>query len=317
MNRPDLPAGIPPYRCPRFLIGGHLQTIYPKLLQSPAPAYRRELLPDSSGTEQAAYDFVDAPDPAAPLVVLFHGLEGSSRSHYAVELMLAVQRLGWHGVVAHFRSCGGVAAKQKMYHSGDSPEIAHMLGLLAGRYPELYAVGVSLGGNALAKYLGEQGSAALPQAAAAVSAPLDLPASGAAFEHGLTRLLYTRYFLTSLLPKVPPPPGLRIRTLADFDNAYTAPLNGFADKDDYYRRAAAKPLLHGIRVSTLLLNARNDPFLPGRFLPRENEVSEQVYLLQPEQGGHVGFVSGSGAGHLRWLPEAVLRFFQNARNGVR
>ena len=192
------------------------------------------------------------------------------------------------------------------------------MGVLGGRFRRIYAVGISLGGNALAKYLGEQGragQAAVPQAAAAVSAPVDLPASAAALEHGLPRLLYTRYFLNSLLPKVPPLPDVRIRTLGDFDNAYTAPLHGFADKDDYYRRSAAKPYLRDIAVPTLLLNARNDPFLPARFLPTANDVSPHVCLLQPEQGGHAAFVSGGGRGHLRWMPQTVLRFFELASDG--
>ncbi|EFE49444.1 hypothetical protein NEIELOOT_01786, partial [Neisseria elongata subsp. glycolytica ATCC 29315] len=122
-------------------------------------------------------------------------------------------------------------------------------------------------------------------------------------------------FLNSLLPKVPPLPDVRIRTLGDFDNAYTAPLHGFADKDDYYRRSAAKPYLRDIAVPTLLLNARNDPFLPARFLPTANDVSPQVCLLQPEQGGHAAFVSGGGRGHLRWMPQTVLRFFELASDG--
>ena len=317
MDNRKLPANLPPLHSPLWLPGGHLQTVYAKLLQRTPPPYRRELLPDSGGSEQAAYDFVDAADAEAPLVVLFHGLEGSSGSHYAVEMMHAVRERGWHGVVAHFRSCGGVPAEKK-YHSGDTREIAHMLGLLATRYRRIYAVGISLGGNALAKYLGEQGragQAAVPQAAAAVSAPVDLPASASALEHGLPRLLYTRYFLNSLLPKVPPLPDVRIHTLGDFDNAYTAPLHGFADKDDYYRRSAAKPYLCDIAVPTLLLNARNDPFLPARFLPTANDVSPQVCLLQPEQGGHAAFVSGGGRGHLRWMPQTVLRFFELASDG--
>ncbi len=320
MSAPDSAAflnQLPPFHSPRWLAGGNLQTLYAKLLQSPPPAYRRELLPDSTGREQVAYDFIDAANPDAPLVVLFHGLEGGSGSHYAVALMQEVAARGWHGVVAHFRSCGGVPSKA-MYHSGDTPEVAHMLKLLAARYRQIYAVGVSLGGNVLAKYLGEQGRLqqnTLVRAAATVSAPLDLPAAGHTLEHGLPRLLYTRYFLSTLMPKVAAQPGLRIRSLADFDNAYTAPLHGFADKDDYYRRAAAKPFLPDITTPTLLLNAQNDPFLPGRFLPTADEVSDSVYLLQPANGGHVGFVSGSGRGHLRWMPQAVLSFFdwQNSR----
>lgn len=305
-------AQLPPLHTPRWLRSGNAETLYAKALQMPPPVYRRELLPDSSGRERVAYDFVDAADPQAPLVVLFHGLEGSSHSHYAAALMTAVRDHGWNGVVAHFRSCGGVAA-QTMYHSGDTAEAAHMLSLLAERYPLVFAAGVSLGGNVLAKHLGEQGRLkrqAVPRAAAAVSAPVDLPAAGEALEHGLPRLLYTRYFLSTLLPKMPYPPPKKIRSLGEFDNVYTAPINGFADKDDYYRRSMCKPYLRDIAVPTLLLNARNDPFLPGAFLPSESEVSEQVYLLQPPQGGHVGFVSGSGRGHLNWLPQTLLRFFE-------
>lgn len=307
MDNRKLPANLPPLHSPLWLPGGHLQTVYAKLLQRTPPPYRRELLPDSGGSEQAAYDFVDAADAEAPLVVLFHGLEGSSGSHYAVEMMHAVRERGWHGVVAHFRSCGGVPSK-RMYHSGDTREVAHMLNLLAQRYRELYVVGWSLGGNVLAKYLGEQGAAALPKAAAAVSAPVNLNAAGEALQHGLPYLLYTPYFLHTLLTKVPKS-DKKIRSLGAFDNAYTAPIHGFADKYDYYTQASAWPWLPKIEVPTLLLNAKNDPFLPPQYLPTERDVSPQVYLLQPEQGGHCAFVSGEGRGHLQWLPQTVLAFF--------
>lgn len=295
---------------PRWLRGsGNLQTVYAKSLQRAAPDYRRELLPDSYGVDVAAYDFIDG-RPDAPCVVLLHGLEGSSRSHYAVELMHAVQRKGWNGVVAHFRSCGGVSS-QRMYHSGDTREVAHMFGVLARRYDVLYVMGVSLGGNVLAKYLGECKQAALPKAAAVVSSPVDLQAAGRALEKGLPRLLYTPYFLHTLLPKARHDKRIRIRSLGDFDNAYTAPMHGFSDKDDYYIRASAKPFLKDIAIPTLLLNARNDPFFPPEYLPTASEVSKQVYLLQPEHGGHCGFVGGEGRGHLHWLPETVLAFFES------
>ncbi|MDO4433246.1 MAG: alpha/beta hydrolase [Alysiella sp.] len=293
---------------PLWLWSGNAQTLYAKTLQRPAPPYRRELLLDSYGEDQVAYDFVDAADVHAPCVVLFHGLEGSSHSHYATELMHAVRKFGWHGVVAHFRSCGGVPSK-RMYHSGDTREIAHTLNLLSQRYPNVYAVGVSLGGNALMKYLGEQGNNAVPRAAAAVSAPVNLPASGHALIHGLPKLLYTEYFLKTLMNKVPHTPTQKIRHLGDFDDAYTAPMHGFANKDDYYRRAAALPFLKHIATPTLLLNARNDPFLPAPYLPTLADVSPYVYLLQPQHGGHVAFVSGTGRGHLRWLPETLFNFF--------
>lgn len=316
----ELATRLPAYRAPRWLRGGHAQSIWPKFIQPPPPAYRRELLPDSTGQTTVAYDFIDAADPAAPLVVLFHGLEGDSRSHYARALMHAVRRRGWHGVVAHFRGCGGTENHAPVYyHSGDSAEIAHMLALMAGRYPLIYAAGVSLGGNALAKYLGEQGSRAQPRAAAAVSAPLDLAAASRSLERPLSKALYAPYFFQSLKPKAAavrhrfPQAGhaavQAARSLRDFDEAFTAPVHGFADADDYYRRASAKPLLRSIAVPTLLLNARNDPFLPASALPRPHETAPCVSLLQPGEGGHAGFPA---ARHLDWLPETLLYYFELA-----
>ncbi len=312
-----MPAtALPPLHTPRWLRGGNLETLYAKTLQAPPPAYRRELLPDSTGQTLVAYDFIDSPRADAPLVVLFHGLEGSSRSHYAVALMNAVAARGWHGVVAHFRGCGGVPNTAPVYyHSGDSREIGFMLQTLAARYPAIYAAGVSLGGNALAKYLGEQGRAAIPQAAAVVSAPVDLTAAGRRFDKGTTRLLYTRYFFNTLLPKARAfdfhsDALSRCKTLSDFDDAFTAPLHGFQNAADYYRRASCKPLLPAIETPTLLLNAVNDPFLPPEALPGAKEVSSAVTLLQPAHGGHVGFVSGRGRGHLNWMPQTLLAYFE-------
>ena len=314
-----MPAtALPPLHTPRWLRGGNLETLYAKTLQAPPPAYRRELLPDSTGQTLVAYDFIDSPRADAPLVVLFHGLEGSSRSHYAVALMNAVAARGWHGVVAHFRGCGGVPNTAPVYyHSGDSREIGFMLQTLAARYPAIYAAGVSLGGNALAKYLGEQGRAAIPQAAAVVSAPVDLTAAGRRFDKGTTRLLYTRYFFNTLLPKARAfdfhsEALSRCKTLSDFDDAFTAPLHGFQNAADYYRRASCKPLLPAIETPTLLLNAVNDPFLPPEALPSTKEVSPAVTLLQPAHGGHVGFVSGRGRGHLNWMPQTLLAYFERA-----
>ena len=319
MNRNNFPQ-LPAYRPPFWLRGGHLQSIWPKLVRIGSQAYRRELLPDSLGATEVAYDFVDGKRPDAPLLMLFHGLEGSSASHYASALMFAAQRHGWHGVVAHFRSCGGVENRAPVfYHSGDSAEVAHMLQLMHSRYPRIFAVGISLGGNALAKYLAEQGSRAIPQAAAVVSAPLDLTAASHRLERGLSKLLYAPYFLRSLLPKAaacaarfPHIDAAAVQAaanLTDFDNAFTAPVHGFADAADYYRRASAKPLLHQIAVPTLILNALNDPFIPAESLPQASDVSSSVTLLQPEYGGHAGF---PGTADLDWLPDTVLRYFDLA-----
>lgn len=316
---------FPHYPAPIWLKGGgHLQTIYPKVLALPSVSYRRELLRDSTHETAVAYDFIDAPQANAPVVVLFHGLEGSSHSHYALSLMDAVKQKQWHGVVVHYRGCGGVVNQShKAYHSGDSLECEWMLQQLRQRYPnqKLYVMGVSLGGNMLAKYLGEAQNLAIPDAAAVISAPLDLTMASVALEKGLSKKLYAPYFLRSLLPKAKHEqqqgqhPHLRwddllaSSGLKDFDQHYTAPVHGFDNADSYYRLSSAKPVLRHIQIPTLIINAQNDPFLPPKALPTAADVSECVTLYQPHHGGHVGFVSGLFPGNLQWLPQTVLTFF--------
>jgi uncharacterized protein len=315
----------PAYRAPHWLPGGHAQTIYPLLIKAPSPAYRRERWATPDG-DFIDLDWLDGPNEA-PLLLLFHGLEGSSASHYARALMVAVQARGWAGVVAHFRGCSGELNRlARAYHSGDSDEVDWVLRRLRERFPtrRLYAVGVSLGGNALLKWLGERESVAgdVIAAAAAVSAPLDLAACGHHLGRGFNRV-YTAHFLRTLkknaAQKLVRFPGIfdghrmaGARTLYEFDDVVTAPLHGFLGADDYWRRASAKPLLRGIRVPTLLLNARNDPFLPAHVLPGPDEVSSSVVLELPHEGGHVGFVAGSLPGRLDWLPQRLLHFLEHA-----
>jgi len=317
------------YRAPRWLPGGQAQTVYAALF-APCPriTYRRERWDTPDG------DFVDLDwtvnpsperrriDSTVPLVVLFHGLEGSSRSHYALALMAEVARRGWRGCVVHFRGCSGELNRlPRAYHSGDSAEIDWVLRRLKLRAPRLHAVGVSLGGNALLKWLGETGADAhaIVEKAAALSAPVDLMAAGNALDRGLNRV-YVRHFLATMkkkaLEKLKHCPGLynaaRVRaayTLREFDDAVTAPLHGFAGVDDYWTRASAKSRLDRIGVPTLMINARDDPFLPCGALPAPQEVSPSVVLEQPEHGGHVGFIDGPFPGHLNWLPQRILEFF--------
>jgi predicted alpha/beta-fold hydrolase len=315
------------YRAPRWLPGGHLQTIWPALFSRPvpgeAPTYRRERW-DTPDGDFVDVDFIDAADPAAPLLVLFHGLEGSSRSPYALAFAHRAVTLGWAYAVPHFRGCSGELNRApRAYHSGDFEEIGWVLARLrAGRQNPLLAVGVSLGGNALLRWAEEAGdsAAATARAVAAVCAPVDLAAGGHAIGRGFNRQVYTRMFLRTMKPKAllkwQQHPGLfdrerllRARTLYEFDNLFTAPLHGFKDTDDYWSRASAKPHLRRIRIPALVLNARNDPFVPARSLPGPQEVGPCVTLWQPAHGGHVGFARGRFPGHGQTLPEAVTDWF--------
>jgi predicted alpha/beta-fold hydrolase len=258
------------------------------------------------------------------MLVLFHGLEGSSDSHYAQAFAdwAAVHDLNF--ALPHFRGCSGeLNHAPRAYHSGDHEEIDWVLKRLRDDHlakggQVMVAAGVSLGGNALMRWAAEQGTAALQKAdaIASICSPLDLAQSGHAIGRGLNRQIYTRMFLRSMKPKamakLKQHPGLfdaqkllAARDLYDFDNVFTAPLHGFKDTDDYWSQASAKPLMKNIRLPALALNARNDPFVPASSLPKQIEVSKTVTLWQPEEGGHVGFAQGSWPSHVRGLPDAV------------
>jgi len=317
------------FRGPRGLPGGHLQTIWASLfarrVHGPRPVYRRERWATPDG-DFVDVDFQPASDPAAPWLVLFHGLEGSSRSHYAEAFADVAGRQGWHYAVPHFRGCSGeLNLAPRAYHSGDYEEIGWMLGRLrerAGR--PLHAVGISLGGNALLRWAEEAGEAASAtvHAVAAVCSPVDLAAGGHAIGRGLNRRLYTPYFLRTMKPKAMAKwaqhPGLfdrerlaAARDLYEFDNLFTAPLHGFRNTDDYWSRASAKPYLSRIRVPALVVNARNDPFIPASSLPRQADVGPCVRLWQPAHGGHVGFPAGGFPFHVRAMPEAVVDWLRH------
>jgi predicted alpha/beta-fold hydrolase len=310
------------YLAPRWLPGGHLQTIYPaKCIARPRVAYRRERWSAPDG-DFVDIDFIDG-TPGQPFLVLFHGLEGSSDSHYARALMAHIAALGWSGAVPHFRGCSGeLNHAPRFYHSGDAQEvdwIVRRLATYSGRHQasKFYAAGASLGGNALLRWLGEsQHEAAIVDAACAVSAPLDLAGGGNALSRGFN-MVYTRSFLQTLKPKClqklqqfpdlfDREAMLRARNLYEFDNIVTAPLHGYRDTDDYWNRASAKHVLTDIQVPTLVLNAQNDPFLPAALLPRS--ASACVTLEYPFEGGHVGFAAGALPGSIAWLPQRITRF---------
>ncbi|MDR2173754.1 MAG: alpha/beta fold hydrolase [Burkholderiales bacterium] len=316
------------YVCPRWLVGAHAQTVWPVIQPRASVAWLRERVttPDHDFWD---FDWLDAPAKEnAPLVILFHGLEGSSRSHYACSMMAAVARRGWRGVVPHFRGCGGeINVTPRAYHMGDYSEIDAMLGAIHSRIPKKttrYAVGVSLGGSALLNWLGRHGKAATNTlaAAAAISTPIDVEQSAKAFDEGFNRL-YERNFMITLKhkarviaqrypDKVDPHKIAAVRTLTDFDDAVTAPLHGFENVTDYRRRASSRPWLNAIETPTLLLNALNDPLVPAGSLPDEKETSPCVWIERPNEGGHAGFpVAGFSAASTScaWMPQRVLTFF--------
>jgi uncharacterized protein len=318
---------LTPYRAPHWLPGGHLQTIYAYCLPQPHFfEFRRQRWETPDG-DFVDLDWLDEFGSTA-LIVLFHGLEGCSRSHYALSLANELRRQNCPGVIVHYRGCSGEANRlARSYHAGDSAEVGWILRRLRDENPQrrLYVAGISMGGNDLLKWLGEEGSSAVKiiDRAAAVSAPLDLRSAAQRLDVGWNKQIYTRDFLRGMRRKVLAkisthelelnPSSVRAaRTFREFDNLYTAPIHGFKDAEDYWMRSSSKPWLKGIRVPTLVINARNDPFFPADALPAPEEVSNAVTLEYPESGGHVGFVSGHFPGHLGWLPRRILQFFLNS-----
>jgi predicted alpha/beta-fold hydrolase len=314
------------YRAPWWLPGGNAQTIYAAKFATrylgAKPTWYRErwITPDS--------DFIDVDwrlptemENDAPLLVLFHGLEGSSQSHYAEAFANETQKRGWRMAVPHFRGCSGeINWAPRAYHSGDHGEIGWILQKMRDQHKgAICAVGISLGGNALMCWAGEMGYAAtsVVNAVASICSPLDLTASGHAIDRGLNKHIYARMFLQTMKPgamaKLQQYPGLfdakqllAAHTLYEFDDVFTAPIHGYRNTDDYWHRASAKPRLQGIRLPALVLNAQNDPFVPASSLPTQSQVSKTVTLWQPKAGGHVGFASNQFPTNLKPMPEAVL-----------
>jgi predicted alpha/beta-fold hydrolase len=298
-----------------WIPGPHLRTLWGKFFRraDPVPT-RRERWETADG------DFLDLERldarPGAPRLLLLHGLEGTSRSHYAQGTLAEARRRGWGADMLIFRSCGGELNRtRRFYHSGETTDLALVVERVAAEHPNspLVLAGFSLGGNVLLKFLGERGSDLPPQvhAAAAVSVPYDLGRGSRHISRGFARV-YERHFLRSLRRKayaklerfpdlVPREHVDRARTLWDFDDVVTAPVHGFAGAADYYSRSSAIRFLGGIRVPTLLLSAVDDPFLPAAVLDNVGAAARGNPALQVEfieRGGHVGFISG----RVPWRP---------------
>lgn len=313
---------VRPFCVAPWLTSPNAQTIAGRLLR---PRGRVELLRERIETPDGDFvdiDYAQVPAPrSAPVVLVLHGLEGSTRRGYMLTTYRTLAARGLRSIGLNFRSCSGEPNRlPRLYHSGDTTDLRLVLDHLATRFPDtpMAAIGYSLGGNVLLKYLGEAGGAAAARlkAAVAVSVPFDLSAGAGKLEHGMGRL-YTWFFLRSLRRKVTEKLAKRTdalaaangaydqdrlrkaRTFRQFDDTFTAPLNGFSDAGDYYRRSSSATFLAGIRLPTLLLHSRDDPFLPADALPLA-AAADNPYITAEftERGGHVGFIGGGSP----WAP---------------
>lgn len=294
-----------------WLPGPHLQTMWPtfsrKRVQVPLQRERIEL---SDG------DFVDldwsGQSTSQPIALILHGLEGSANSPYARGMLARINQNGWRGVVMHFRGCSGEPNRMlRAYHSGKTEDVAEVVGILRAREPHtpIVAMGFSLGGNVLLKWLGETGNQNPLVAAVAVSVPFELAKSAARLQKGFSRV-YQRHLLNSLCEKMKTKAHLQntfagfpdlaaLQNIYQFDTSITAPIHGFESAEDYYEKSSSRQFLKKITVPTLLVHAKDDPFMTPEVIPERQELSPSVEIVVTEQGGHVGFIGGG----LPWRPQ--------------
>ena len=316
------------FQAPRWLQNRHVQTMFTSLPWAFRwrPRLRRETL-DLPDGDVTAIDWVEAPEDipdSAPLLVILHGLESSSGSPYARMLMQAASTRGWRSCVLHFRDCGDYRNRlPRRYHAGETNDLRHFLRYLvrSGETAPIFAAGYSLGGNVLLKYLGESRDDTPLAAAAAVCVPLDLHQCAEALNIGFSKV-YQRYLLRNMKRSVERKfdrhtaafdwdRAMRAQTFAEFDDAVTAPLHGFSGMQDYYDRCSSVHYLKSISVPTLIVNARDDPFMSPAVLPGSDKLSERVCLEIAETGGHVGFVEGGTPWRpTYYLPPRLIGFFQ-------
>ena len=309
------------FRAAWWLSSPHLQTIWPTFFRiSPGVDLDRERVELDDG------DFIDLDSttrPEGPRLLILHGLEGCSRSHYVRGLLAAMHERGWRATAMNFRSCSGELNRlPRTYHSGETGDLARVVAHLRRREPHtpLCVAGYSLGGNVVLKWLGEQGEKAEVDAAVAVSVPFVLEVAAARLSRGISRV-YQWYLLRLLQRKIAnkfrewerPPvdlSGYRTwRTMRAFDDAVTAPLHGFRDAQAYYRLSSARRYLGTIARPTLILHARDDPFMSEAVIPGAEEVSASTTLELSEKGGHVGFIGGASPARAEyWLERRIPEF---------
>ena len=305
----------------RLLRNRHLQTLFPNVFyRRPRVQVHRERLELPDG------DFIDVDWTSGdhgPIVIVLHGLEGSIKSRYAMRIMQRIHQMGLRGALPHFRGCSGEPNRLSIgYHSGFTQDLEYFTGLLKQREPQtpLAAVGYSLGGNVLLKWLGESPHADRLVTGVAVSVPFDLADASRVIELGMSRIykwsLLGRMRRSSIRKfrqvnaPIPLPDIDKIRTFREFDEKLTAPLHGYRDADDYYARCSSRFFLKNIRVPTLILHSADDPFMSPASLPRKDELSPAITLELSHKGGHVGFVNGSLLHPNMWLGERISSHLQ-------
>lgn len=323
------------FRPARWLPGAHGQTMWPQLARSRRLVdVEREALPTPDGDELLLDRLRGEAAPGAPRLMIFHGLEGSSFSSYAQGMLEGARRKGWAATAMNFRSCARRLddrrswipnKRPRLYHSGETGDLELAIERAAEAEPErpLLAFGVSLGGNALLKWLGDHPDQRLVTAAATLSVPYDLSAASGYLKRPAGRL-YFRHFhktlsakldhLVALFPEAPVDleATRRARDFVAYDQAATAPLHGFAGAADYYERCSSLAVLDQIGAPTLCVSARDDPFLPPEVLDEaRRRASSSVELVVTEGGGHVGFLSGASPLSPRyWAEELALRWLE-------
>lgn len=314
-----------------WLPNSHLQTIWPVIcrgeIKNLALERERIELPDGDFID---LDWCDKNKTGHPIVLILHGFEGSIESHYAKGMMLSLQQHHWRGVFMHFRGCSGEPNRlPRGYHSGETHDVAEIVKIIKEREPQVLiaAIGYSLGGNVLLKWLGETGEANSLCAGVAISVPFELHKAAAKINQGFSRF-YQWYLVKCarerLLEKfqhIPPPFDSEMLTeiegLKDLDGKYTVPMHGFSSIDEYYTTASSRQYLASIKIPTMLVQAKDDPFMTEDVIPNENEISPFVKLEITESGGHVGFISGSVPWRPQyWLEERVPEFLKEYLKGV-
>lgn len=312
------------YRAPLLFSNPHVQTVYPTLFRKvTGVTYSRKRIntPDE--------DFIDldiSSVAAERMAIVLHGLEGDSGRGYMLGMVKALNRGGWDAAALNFRGCSGESNRQvRFYHSGDTGDLRTAISQLSidGRYSEMALVGFSLGGNVVLKYLGECGPnvPAVIRKAAAMSVPCDLTSTSHRLAEPANRM-YMKRFLRLLRQKIRMKmavmPGRlnddgyeRIRNFKDFDDRYTAPVHGFENAEDYWKKASSQPFLRQISVPTLLINAADDPFLTEPCFPVDEAKDNPFLLLEiPDHGGHVGFVTFNRSGEY-WSESRVVSFLND------